>query len=385
MDSGRMVTQMGLFDDCIREPQMDYGLLEFINKTTMLPIGVDMGLCLPHICSTLEIEKTADSILANSTMTAGVITKYFKSPEEFHPKFGFAFYLTVTLLGIYVMCVLASTLVKALRKAQFVGAFNLHKSLQIFEYKEHKFNVFNGIRSFCMMWVILGHLYSVRIQNNVNELSVEGQVVGPFFVWVLASFFAVDVFFYIGGFLVAYSFLRNKMKSWIKYPLAIVHRILRFWPSYIMAMLIYYGIFIHTGSGPLWFKVQRAGQIDNCAAMWKPIIFVDNIVDNGESMCMGWGWYLQNDMQIFIASIPILFLYAKNRKIAFGTIGGLVLLSLIYNFVEVQVNEYITVAHRRDFKKWNSYFPNVYIKPWIRCPPYFFGLVLGLLYMEFIE
>ena len=53
MDSGRMVTQMGLFDDCIREPQMDYGLLEFINKTTMLPIGVDMGLCLPHICSTL--------------------------------------------------------------------------------------------------------------------------------------------------------------------------------------------------------------------------------------------------------------------------------------------------------------------------------------------
>jgi len=78
---------------------------------------------------------------------------------------------------------------------------------------------------------------------------------------VLAAFFAVDVFFYIGGFLVAYSFLRNQMKSIMKYPLAIVHRLLRFWPSYIMAMLIYYSIMIHTGAGPLWYKLETVGQI----------------------------------------------------------------------------------------------------------------------------
>ena len=115
--------------------------------------------------------------------------------------------------------------------------------------------------------------------------------------------------------------------------------------------------------------------------MYKPIFFVDNIVDNGESMCMGWGWYLQNDMQIFIASIPLLFLYSKKRNYAFITIGVLILFSLIYNFWEAQVNEYITVAHRQDFAKWGSYFPNVYIKPWTRCPPYLYGLFLGLLYM----
>lgn len=175
------------------------------------------------------------------------------------------------------------------------------------------------------------------------------------------------------------------MKSIMKYPLAIVHRLLRFWPSYIMAMLIYYGIMMHTGSGPIWYKLQTAGQIDYCDSMWKPIIFVDNIVDNGERMCMGWGWYLQNDMQIFILSIPILYLYCRNRKASFIVIHVLMLLSLIYNFVEVQVNEYITVAHRADFAKWNSYFPNVYIKPWTRCPPYLYGLFLGLLYMEFMD
>lgn len=132
-----------------------------------------------------------------------------------------------------------------------------------------------------MMWVIFGHMYSVRIQNIVNALTVASEVETPFYLLVLASFFAVDVFFYIGGFLVAYSFLRNSMKSIMKYPLAIVHRVLRFWPSYIMAMLIYSGIMIHTGSGPLWYKLQTVGQIDYCDSMWKSIIFIDNIVDNG--------------------------------------------------------------------------------------------------------
>jgi hypothetical protein len=105
-----------------------------------------------------------------------------------------------------------------------------------------------------------------------------------------------------------------------------------------MAMMIYYGIMIHTGSGPIWYKLQTAGQIDYCDSMWKSVIFVDNIVDNGERMCMGWGWYLQNDMQIFIFSIPILYLYCRNRKISFALIGLLTTLSLIFNFVEVQGN-----------------------------------------------
>ena len=98
---------------------------------------------------------------------------------------------------------------------------------------------------------------------------------------------------------------------------------------------------------------------------------------------MGWGWYLQNDMQIFILSIPILFLYNLKRNYAFIAIFLIMIGSLTYNLVEVQINEYITVAHRPDFIKWAEYFPDIYIKPWVRCPPYLYGLILGLLFMEF--
>jgi hypothetical protein len=98
-------------------------------------------------------------------------------------------------------------------------------------------------------------------------------------------------------------------------------------------------------------------------------------------MCMGWGWYLQNDMQIFILSIPLLFLYSRSRMGAYLLIQALIGGSLAYNFHAVQTGHYVAITHRSDFAKWSTYFPNVYIKPWTRCPPYFYGLTLGLLYM----
>ena len=66
--------------------------------------------------------------------------------------------------------------------------------------------------------------------------------------------FAVDVFFYVGGLLLAYVFIREVQnnKSKFAYPLAFIQRLLRFWPSYIMAMLIFYTIYLNLGSGPRW-------------------------------------------------------------------------------------------------------------------------------------
>ena len=225
-----------------------------------------------------------------------------------------------------------------LKKVKVLSVFNLKNSIKIFEYKHNNLNIFNGVKTIAMMWVIFGHLYSVRLQNCVNALDIKQEVESTFFLFFIAAFFAVDVFFYIGGFLVAYSFLRSNMKSLLKYPLAIVHRLLRFWPSYIMTILIYYSLFLHAGSGPLWWLAEILGQVNNCASMWKPLIFVDNLVDNGQSMCLGWGWYLQNDMQIFIFSVPLLFLYSKKRKPTYIIIALLILASSIINIVEVQTN-----------------------------------------------
>lgn len=47
---------MGEFDQCIDTPQFKYGFLQVVNKATHLPIGVEMGLCLPVVCQPKFIE-----------------------------------------------------------------------------------------------------------------------------------------------------------------------------------------------------------------------------------------------------------------------------------------------------------------------------------------
>jgi hypothetical protein len=50
-------------------------------------------------------------------------------------------------------------------------------------------------------------------------------------------------------------------------------------------------------------------------------------------MCLGWGWYLQNDMQIFIFSMIFLYLYNgfKNKLIASGAILATISASIFLN------------------------------------------------------
>ena len=144
----------------------------------------------------------------------------------------------------------------------------------------------------------------------------------------LAGLFAVDTFFFVGGFLVAYAVLRETTKSLLKYPLAVFNRYLRFFPSYLMAILIFSSLLMHLASGP--YLAINEPTIRDCSSLWRPLLFVDNLVQNGDHMCMGWGWYLQNDMQMFIFSMFLLLIYQKSRIWCFITTYMSVAFSFAY-------------------------------------------------------
>jgi peptidoglycan/LPS O-acetylase OafA/YrhL len=74
-------------------------------------------------------------------------------------------------------------------------------------------------------------------------------------LFIEAGVLAVDSFFFIGGFLVSYSILKDvKIKSRFRYFLAIINRYLRLIPAYFLTILIYYSILAHLVSGPFWFQ-----------------------------------------------------------------------------------------------------------------------------------
>ena len=63
--------------------------------------------------------------------------------------------------------------------------------------------MFNGIRVFSISWVIYGHQYYLEGFNEVNPLSADLVSLrqGVLLTLVYSGLFAVDVFFFIGGFL----------------------------------------------------------------------------------------------------------------------------------------------------------------------------------------
>jgi peptidoglycan/LPS O-acetylase OafA/YrhL len=70
-----------------------------------------------------------------------------------------------------------------------------------------------------------------------------------------AAYFAVDIFFWIGAFLLTIGML-EQMKKRFKfisfYFGCIVHRFIRIWPTYMVAILMFWKIAPYFGKGPIW-------------------------------------------------------------------------------------------------------------------------------------
>lgn len=66
--------------------------------------------------------------------------------------------------------------------------------------------------------------------------------------------------------------------------------------------------------------------------MWKTIFFVDNLVDNGNTQCMGWSWYLQNDIQLFIVSVILLYLYSLKPVVTKIIIWLMIIGSILFTY-----------------------------------------------------
>ena len=128
-------------------------------------------------------------------------------------------------------------------------------------------NTLNGVRSLMMVWVIFSHELSFVIGAVENVASIPRIISTWQFLVVESGFFAVDAFFFIGGFLVAYAFLKEPSTSFFKYPLAILNRFLRLIPAYFVTIMILYRIVPYLGSGPYWPTIGE--MIAPCDSMWK--------------------------------------------------------------------------------------------------------------------
>ncbi|XP_045156182.2 nose resistant to fluoxetine protein 6-like [Mercenaria mercenaria] len=179
----------------------------------------------------------------------------------------------------------------------------------------------NGIRVLSMWWVILGHSYASLasfMDNPTEALKITQRFT---FQPILNGTYSVDSFFFLSGLLVAYLALKEiREKGRLSWPYYFLHRYWRLTPLYAYVILYYSFLYSYTVFGPnkaMMSQPQATAAIDICKTKWwTNLLYINNMYPNyGNLMttCLGWGWYLANDMQFYLILGPIVIITLSLR------------------------------------------------------------------------
>ncbi|KAL4453984.1 hypothetical protein ABPG74_003867 [Tetrahymena malaccensis] len=262
---------------------------------------------------------------------------------------------------------------------------NLNKILSL-NVSNKQLMAFNCIRVLSFCQVILGHEFFVRMQYLQNSQDFPFIQKQPFILFVFGCLYSVDVFFFLGGFFVAYvsadpkflSFfsLKKPVKAFMAYFMAIINRLFRISPSYYIALFIVWKYTDFLATSPTWPQYEEfASACDTI--WWQKILYIDNFTTDSTT-CFVWSWYLASDIQMFIGCLFLIVIYANHRIAGKISIILCCLISIIFGIILADKHNYhITISYL------TIPTANYYTKPYYRCPPYLIGLYLGILYKEY--
>lgn len=258
----------------------------------------------------------------------------------------------------------------------------------------------NGMRVISMFWIIMCHTYffSFEYQSFSNSMFVFTDFVSRFASQpILNGFFAVDSFFFLSGLLVAYLTFRQMQRSKGRFPYLpfYIHRILRLTPTYMFVLFFYWFVTVHLGSGPaLKNSVGPGSHADQSCRRywWTNLLYINNFYPTKfMDECMGWAWYLANDMQFYVIS-PLL-LVPLYHWLPVGLVAVVVTLLASFGVTGFIAGHYgysmNTFHFLVDTAASNANVPDqssqIYAKPYCRVAPYVVGIVLGyVLFKKYI-
>ena len=419
----------GAYDECFNYNYTGYCLANQVNLT-IYPLSWQVGLCVPKFCTNTDI-----AVLINKTgilVTNETKIKCEDSKKQSYSAGAIAMIVvTLVLASMVVVGTLVDVLLQSIlyfegngsddaininscvgssanektpllvqqevkndkhsvRMYEFLTAFSLFKTVPtLFATKQTPSVItsLNGMRVISMFWVILGHTYIwFAIPGTVDNQLMILPILSRFsFQAVGNAFYSVDSFFFLSGVLVAYLTLREMKKKNGQFPFLMfyIHRYLRLTPTYAFVLFFSWLLYYHFVYSPsISFGVSV---FSNCPKYWwTNLLYINNLYPwKMAEECMGWAWYLGNDMQFYIISPFILIPFYYSFPFAMVIVAALLLGSFIVTatlagIYDFQSNVFAIVAYNYTGHTDPSLFSDlVYIKPWSRIQPYLVGMVLG--------
>ncbi len=377
-------------------------------ENPLLSLGLlRIGRCFPSGCDKLDVVTAVNMYLDNITNTKGTYKGVILDDHEGGEKYEFTGgdITMIIIISIVGAIVVLSTILDASLTSLNIGlkSSGIWQGFSIYNNLIKLFNTnsgpsdggnlacINGIRAISISWVVLGHTFFEMTSLGVltgngfmmNNYGIYGREDGPVDNMATAAIwngmFSVDSFFMIGAILLAFHTLKemdkNKGKStkqWAMFWATFyVHRYIRLTAVYAIVIGLHATLLKYFANGPLSYLVTK--QVTKCQNGWYlNLLYINNFANNiGTDMnCMGWSWYMANDMQFFIITPVILYLLWKWFPIGMAVSVVLLVVATIIPF---------TLTWTDETQFFHGDVTDFYQKPWNRFQPYIMGLLLGYL------
>ncbi|XP_048260581.1 nose resistant to fluoxetine protein 6-like isoform X1 [Bombus terrestris] len=394
---------------------------------------ITLGLCLPASCSIGDVATMLDKVFRNETLFIGkLFSIHFKLIEVSDLVDDHQWLLSAKMISIIgVLLSLCATVIAATLYDVFVHRKRLNKEREKFTFDSNNaialnngidekcetnyekpgrpesgqqnrisqhllcfsfltnieeifkpekgddnLRVFYGLKTLTIAWIILGHAltYAFHILSNKWLVYIETE---ELLMQVISNFtFSVDAFFFMSGFLLSYTFLKERRKYQGIPPIAkrmneffqrIVKRYIRLTPAYFVVILIAILNFTWHHHVSALLPIEHPNT--KCSKYWWTNILYINNFYRWDELCLTWSWYLPNDMQFFVFGSFLLTLSITHYNIAVG-IGIVTLVSSIGSLVYTGY----TLNYQPTFDKQYKTLTYLYIRPWCRIPPYLIGM-----------
>nr|XP_036224311.1 O-acyltransferase like protein-like [Bactrocera oleae] len=155
----------------------------------------------------------------------------------------------------------------------------------------------------------------------------------------------------------------------------IMHRLIRLGPLYFLVIcLADAGSLLMDDISVFHFSHRIYA---NCELhWWRSALFIQNFF-NHHDMCVFWTWSSACDMQFYIFSIILLFIYVKHPKTGKALTLATVVANLVYT-----IYTGITMNYKYSFETTSALFTELYMNPLSRVLAYVIGGVAGWFFIQ---
>ena len=394
--SGSAINDLGDYNGCKNLNNSAY----YILMINLGKVSGNIGLCYFKEC-TIDYYMNAINHLITILNNIGIDTKgvtiTITEPEKNLKKYRenyktgliiiLSFFFLITLLNLYVTYNGIKTNV--------LGAFNLNENAsKIFSRRDNNntlahLRIFDGVRFISCWWVVFGHCCYFPMTNSRNSLEMLYITKRYSFNFITSAIYAVDIFFYMAGFLLYFSVQKyfNKEISKIKTIISgLINRYLRLFPFIIIsAFLISFIIpFLSNNSNynAMAYYTENCRKLD---IMIYNLLYIQNYADyikTGNGMCIPVSWYLACDMQFFVYSIFIIVIFNKNRFMRFFIFITTFIICSASQIYLVYKNNYNFNDYIHEGYDGIKQFYEFYIRPYVRISPYLLGIFFCELFLN---